>query len=114
MVLKGYNHDGVRIDGSVGKGLGYGAIRGMIIVQGNADSRACVRLSGADVVIGGEILEPPTGRPQPARGKGQCQGLPLRVHDRRSRARAGRPGPWICAGMTGGILYLRLQPSLGF
>ncbi len=26
----------------------------------------------------------------------------------------GDPGPWICAGMTGGILYLRLQPSLGF
>ncbi len=28
VVLKGYNHDGVRIDGSVGKGLGYGATGG--------------------------------------------------------------------------------------
>jgi len=26
----------------------------------------------------------------------------------------GDPGPWICAGMTGGILYLHLQPHLNF
>jgi glutamate synthase (NADPH/NADH) large chain len=26
----------------------------------------------------------------------------------------GDPGPWICAGMTGGFLYLRLQPHLNF
>jgi hypothetical protein len=26
----------------------------------------------------------------------------------------GDPGPWICAGMTGGVLYLRLQPHLNF
>ena len=26
----------------------------------------------------------------------------------------GDPGPWICAGMTGGVLYLRPQPALNF
>jgi glutamate synthase (NADPH/NADH) large chain len=26
----------------------------------------------------------------------------------------GDPGPWMCAGMTGGVLYLRLQPHLHF
>ncbi len=26
----------------------------------------------------------------------------------------GDPGPWICAGMTGGVLYLRLQPEWNF
>ncbi|NUM48754.1 MAG: hypothetical protein HUU38_28945, partial [Anaerolineales bacterium] len=26
----------------------------------------------------------------------------------------GDPGPWMCAGMTGGVLYLRLQPQKNF
>lgn len=25
----------------------------------------------------------------------------------------GDPGPWICAGMTGGVVYLRHDSSLG-
>lgn len=25
----------------------------------------------------------------------------------------GDPGPWICAGMTGGVVYLRHQPEMG-
>ena len=25
----------------------------------------------------------------------------------------GDPGPWICAGMTGGVIYLRHQPQAG-
>ena len=37
VVLKGYNHDGLRIDGSVGKSLAYGAMGGLVIVQGSAD-----------------------------------------------------------------------------
>ena len=49
VIMKGYNHDGKLIDGSVGKSLAYGGTGGVVIVQGNADSRACIRLSGADV-----------------------------------------------------------------
>jgi glutamate synthase (NADPH/NADH) large chain len=25
----------------------------------------------------------------------------------------GDPGPWICAGMTGGVVYIRHQPEVG-
>ena len=25
----------------------------------------------------------------------------------------GDPGPWICAGMTGGVVYVRHQPEMG-
>jgi glutamate synthase (NADPH/NADH) large chain len=57
-VMKGLNHNGLRLDGSVGKSFAYGAQRGVLVVQGNADARACVRLSGADVVFGGEIQHP--------------------------------------------------------
>src|SRR5690606_3604329 len=57
-ILKGLNHDGKRLDGSVGKSFAYGAQGGTFIVQGNADTRACIRLSGATVIFGGEVKEP--------------------------------------------------------
>ncbi|MCU0520625.1 MAG: glutamate synthase-related protein [Anaerolineae bacterium] len=114
VVLKGYNHDGVRIDGSVGKGLGYGAIRGTIIVQGNADSRACVRLSGADVVIGGEITEPLRDDLSLLGARANVKGFLCEYMTAGRVLVLGDPGPWICAGMTGGVLYLRPRPSLGF
>src|SRR5947207_11084717 len=53
-IMKGVNGAGRRVNGSVGKSFAYGAQRGRLFVQGNADSRFCIRLSGADVVIGGE------------------------------------------------------------
>src|SRR5213078_3990363 len=53
-VMKGRNRDGRRVNGSVGKSFAYGAQRGRLFVQGSADSRFCIRLSGADVVVGGE------------------------------------------------------------
>ena len=57
-VLKGTNRDGERVNGSVGKSFAYGAQRGRLFVQGSADSRFCIRLSGADVVLAGEPAEP--------------------------------------------------------
>ena len=57
-VMKGLNRLGRRVNGSVGKSFAYGAQRGRLFVQGDADSRFCIRLSGADVVIGGEPAEP--------------------------------------------------------
>ena len=48
----------MRVGGSVGKGLAYGAQGGTFLIQGDADSRACIRLSGADVVLGGRIHRP--------------------------------------------------------
>src|SRR6185295_17868559 len=53
-VLKGKGAKGERVNGSVGKSFAYGAQRGRLFVQGSADSRFCIRLSGADVVLAGE------------------------------------------------------------
>ena len=56
-VLKGKGAKGRRLNGSVGKSFAYGAQRGRLFVQGSADSRFCIRLSGADVVLGGRAGE---------------------------------------------------------
>ena len=45
-ITKSKGKDGVYYNGSVGKGFGYGAQRALY-VQGNADARAGIRLSGA-------------------------------------------------------------------
>jgi glutamate synthase (NADPH/NADH) large chain len=112
VVLKGYNHDGLRIDGSVGKSLAYGAMGGLVIVQGNADSRACIRLSGADVVIGGEIPAPLDDRLGSLGARANIKGFLCEYMTDGRVLVLGDPGPWICAGMTGGVLYLRPQLNL--
>jgi glutamate synthase (NADPH/NADH) large chain len=114
IVLKGYNHDGVRIDGSVGKGLAYGATGGLVVVQGNADSRACIRLSGADVIIGGEIAGALHDDWGDLAARANVKGFLCEYMTAGRVLVLGDPGPWICAGMTDGVLYLRLQPELGF
>ncbi|MGC9397040.1 MAG: glutamate synthase-related protein, partial [Anaerolineae bacterium] len=113
VVLKGYNHNGVRIDGAVGKGLAYGAIDGLIVVQGNADSRACVRLSGADVIIGGEVTQPLNDALGLIGARANVKGFLCEYMTAGRVLVMGDPGPWICAGMTGGVLYLRIWPEMG-
>ena len=114
IVLKGYNHDGMLIDGSVGKSLAYGGTNGTVIVQGNADSRACIRLSGADVLIGGEITRPLNDSLGFIGVRANIKGFLCEYMTAGRVVVLGDPGPWICAGMTGGVLYLRLQPHLNF
>ena len=114
VILKGYNHDGQRIDGSVGKSLAYGATGGLVIVQGNADSRACIRLSGADVVIGGEIRQRVDDRLGCIGARANVKGFLCEYMTNGRVLVLGDPGPWICAGMTGGVLYLRPQINLDF
>jgi glutamate synthase (NADPH/NADH) large chain len=114
VIVKGYNHDGKLIDGSVGKSLAYGGTGGTVIVQGNADSRACIRLSGADVVIGGEIQKPLNDSLGFIGARANIKGFLCEYMTAGRVIVLGDPGPWICAGMTGGVLYLRLQPHLNF
>lgn len=114
VIMKGYNHDGKLIDGSVGKGLAYGGTGGAVIVQGNADSRACIRLSGADVIIGGEIQKPLNDSLGFIGARANVKGFLCEYMTAGRVIVLGDPGPWMCAGMTGGILYLRLQPHLNF
>ncbi len=74
-ILRGLNDRGERVDGSVGKGFGYGAQGGTFLIQGDADSRCGIRLSGADIVIGGEITPAARRRAGLPGGARQHQGL---------------------------------------
>ena len=92
-VLKAQNALGDWVGGHVGKSFAYGAQRGLFLIQGNADARAGIRLSGADMVLGGEPTAAAERPPRDARGARQLQGVRVRVHDRRTGRRARRPGP---------------------
>jgi glutamate synthase (NADPH/NADH) large chain len=83
-------------------------------VQGNADTRACIRLSGTDVIIGGEITGPLNDSLGFIGARSNVKGFLCEYMTAGRVLVFGDPGPWICAGMTGGILYLRLQPHLNF
>ncbi|MCC7207083.1 MAG: alpha-hydroxy-acid oxidizing protein [Anaerolineae bacterium] len=113
-VLKGMNHKGVRIGGGVGKSFAYGAQRGQFFIQGSADSRAGVRLSGADLVIGGEITERIRDEDGFLASRANVKGFAFEYMTAGRAVVLGDPGPWICSGMTGGVVYIRLRPELGF
>ena len=112
-VMKGLNKDGSRIDGSVGKSFAYGAIKGTLIVQGNADTRACIRLSGASVVLGGEITEPINGAGNIGT-HANLKGYTCEYMTAGQVVILGDPGPYAFSGMTGGVVYQMLTPEMGF
>jgi glutamate synthase (NADPH) large chain len=113
-VMKGINHDGARIDGSVGKSFAYGAQKGILIVQGNADSRACVRLSGADVVLGGEITMPINDREGSIGTRSNLKGFACEYMTHGNVIILGDPGPYAFSGMTGGTIYQMMNLEMGF
>jgi glutamate synthase (NADPH/NADH) large chain len=106
-ILKGKGAKGKRLNGSVGKSFAYGAQRGRLFVQGSADSRFCIRLSGADVVLGGE----PQRDIDDARGcivdRANAKGFAFEYMTSGRAIVLGDIGPWACAGMTGGRVYVR-------
>jgi glutamate synthase (NADPH/NADH) large chain len=107
--MKGRNRLGRRVNGSVGKSFAYGAQRGRFFVQGSADSRFCIRLSGADVVIGGE----PEGPIDDALGgladRANIKGFAFEYMTSGRAVVLGDIGPWACAGQTGGRVYMRVN-----
>lgn len=113
-IFKSPGKDGKFYNGSVGKGFGYGAQHGLLIAQGDADARAGIRLSGADMIIGGLLKQP-----IPAKETGNIavtsniKGFAFEYMTNGRGLVLGDPGPWICAGMTGGVVYLRQQPEAG-
>lgn len=111
-ILKGLNHNGARLDGSVGKSFAYGAQAGTFIVQGNADTRACIRMSGADVIFGGEIMNPLQDSLGGIGARANLKGYAFEYMTSGRALVLGDPGPWICAGMTGGAIYQRIQPEM--
>jgi glutamate synthase (NADPH/NADH) large chain len=106
-VLKGKGAKGQRLNGSVGKSFAYGAQRGRLFVQGSADSRFCIRLSGADVVLAGE----PEHDVDDGRGcvvdRANAKGFAFEYMTSGRAVVLGDIGPWACAGMTGGRVYVR-------
>ena len=112
-VLKGMNHDGIRFDGSVGKCFGYGAQGGTLIVQGDADSRAGIRLSGADLIIAGKLRGMLTDDLGCIASRANIKGFAFEYMTSGRGMALGDPGPWLCSGMTGGVVYLRLDEELG-
>ncbi|UFS70807.1 alpha-hydroxy-acid oxidizing protein [Geomonas sp. RF6] len=114
VVLKGENRFSGRVGGSVGKGLAYGAQGGTFIIQGDADSRACIRLSGADVVLGGRIKAPVDDTLLNLAGRANLKGFACEYMTAGRVVVLGDPGPWLCSGMTGGVVYCHLDQKMGF
>ena len=108
-VMKGTNRLGQRVNGSVGKSFAYGAQRGRLFVQGDADSRFGVRLSGADVVVGGEPREPLDDSRGCLADRANLKGFAFEYMTAGRAVVLGDPGPWMCAGQTGGRVYLRVN-----
>jgi glutamate synthase (NADPH) large chain len=111
-IMKGKNADGRRINGSVGKSFAYGAQRGRLFVQGSADSRFCIRLSGADVVLGGEPEEPVDDSKGCLVDRANAKGFAFEYMTSGRAVVLGDIGPWACAGMTGGRIYVRIDDQL--
>jgi glutamate synthase (NADPH/NADH) large chain len=106
-VLKGKGAKGKRLNGSVGKSFAYGAQRGRLFVQGSADSRFCIRLSGADVVLGGEPAEAIDDSRGCVVDRANAKGFAFEYMTSGRAIVLGDLGPWACAGMTGGRVYVR-------
>ena len=85
-----------------------------MVAQGDADARAGIRLSGADMIIGGLLKKP---IPEHEQGNiavhANIKGFAFEYMTNGRALVLGDPGPWICAGMTGGVVYVRHQPEMG-
>jgi glutamate synthase (NADPH/NADH) large chain len=110
-IMKGRNSAGERVNGSVGKSFAYGAQRGRLFVQGSADSRFCIRLSGADVVLGGEPAAPLDDERGCVVDRANAKGFAFEYMTSGRAVVLGDIGPWACAGMTGGRVYVRQSPE---
>jgi len=106
-ILKGKGAKGKRLNGSVGKSFAYGAQRGRLFVQGSADSRFCIRLSGADVVLGGEPEQDLDDSRGSLADRANAKGFAFEYMTSGRAVVLGDIGPWACAGMTGGRVYVR-------
>ena len=95
-ILKAPNAAGTFVDGGVGKCFAYGAQRGRFFVQGAADARACIRLSGAEAVFGGDL-----------------GGFAFEYMTAGTAVVLGDPGRWICSGMSGGVVFVKRDPARG-
>jgi glutamate synthase (NADPH) large chain len=113
-ILKSKGKNDQYYNGSVGKGFGYGAQKGLLVAQGDADARAGIRLSGADLLVGGFVKQLiPEKESGNIGANANIKGFAFEYMTNGRGLVLGDPGPWICAGMTGGVVYVRHQPEVG-
>ncbi len=110
-VLKALSDSGEWVGGHVGKSFAYGAQRGLFLIQGDADARAGIRLSGADMVLGGEPQGPIDDRIGALGARANCKGFAFEYMTGGRAVVLGDPGPWLCSGMTGGVVYVRQEDA---
>ncbi len=106
-VLKAQNRRGQWVGGHVGKSFAYGAQKGLFLIQGNADARAGIRLSGADIVLGGEPTQPLDDKLGTLAARSNLKGFAFEYMTGGRAVVLGDPGPWLASGMTGGSVYVR-------
>ena len=82
-------------------------------MQGSADSRFCIRLSGADVVIGGEPEGPIRDELGGMADRANIKGFAFEYMTAGRAVVLGDIGPWACAGQTGGRVYMRINDEWG-
>jgi glutamate synthase (NADPH/NADH) large chain len=114
VVLKARNLQGRTVDGSTGKSFAYGATGGLLMLQNLADSRACIRMSGADVVFGARLTAPIRDEEGNLATRSHLKGFAFEYMTGGRAVVLGDPGPWLCAGMTGGTIHQCLYPEFGF
>ena len=81
-------------------------------MRGDADTRACIRLSGEDIVFGGEVKQPLHDDLGGLAARANLKGYACEYMTSGRVLVLGDPGPWLCAGMSGGTLYQRIQPEM--
>ncbi len=114
VILPGENNMGKILDGSVGKSAAYGATDGTLIVAGKyADSRFGVRCSGADLIHLGELTSPVSDEEGLINSRANLKGFAFEYMTSGRGLVLGDPGMDLCSGMTGGVVYLKLNEEMG-
>jgi glutamate synthase (NADPH/NADH) large chain len=80
-------------------------------VQGSADSAILHPPLRADVVLGGEPEEPLDDSRGCIVDRANAKGFAFEYMTSGRAVVLGDIGPWACAGMTGGRVYARVNPS---
>lgn len=116
LVLKTTNNKGKMIGGSVGKCFAYGSQNGFFVINGYADSRFGIRFSGGMIVVDSKFnsfSNKPRGYISLA-SNASLKGFAFEYMTGGVAVVLGDPGPFLCSGMTGGQVFVKLFPEYGF
>ncbi len=65
------------------------------------------------MVLGGEPSQPLNDRLGTLAARANCKGFAFEYMTGGRVVVLGDPGPWLCSGMTGGVVYVRQNPDWG-